>query len=759
MTQNNHPEWQEESIHLQDTLFEVQKSLEETEARESALSEEVKRARRQYKSDNSQAYIDLMIQSTIYESLKLKLRNLKTASDKPYFARIDFEESGRSMVEKLYIGKMSLIRDEDKALIIIDWRAPIANLYYEGRLGESKYFSHKEEIHGQLFLKRQYSIEKGKLHGVFDIDITTNDAFLQQYLGANAENRLKDIVSTIQLEQNRIIRAPLNIPLIIQGVAGSGKTTIALHRIAYLIYNYQHQFKPENFMIIAPNRLFLNYISEVLPELGVERVKQTTFLDWAMELIGEPLRVNDPYQKLVRFVNHNATADEQEVNRKLRRVAEFKSSLAFKHILDKYAQWIEGQLLPGEDLAIPGWTVYRLEEIRQLFFRDYQHWPFYQRLAQLKKHFSKRLKEQRPAFIHKLSLDSELKIAGIKREFPESETRRKLILDVIAAKEAKIAAVDDFIKQGVKNYLKKVPKISPVQYYRNLFADPELAEMFFGHLEQELREFLLVTTLAGFRKKSIDYEDLAPIIFLKHCTDGWGEKLQVKHIVIDEAQDFSAFQFYTLRQIIKDSSFTILGDISQGIYDYRGVTNWTQLQQDVFAGTASQLLTLEQSYRTTAEIMTAANQVLIRSGLPNLPLAKPVIRHGSPVELFGLTDRSELIAALVGRLAGLQGEGFVSIAVITKTAMEAEDLQGQLQMAGLSVTLINGTDEEYHGGLVVLPSYLAKGLEFDVALIANASRENYDSNSLDSKLLYVAMTRPLHRLFIYYHGEITPLLT
>jgi DNA helicase-2/ATP-dependent DNA helicase PcrA len=188
---------------------------------------------------------------------------------------------------------MCLTRDEDQKLIIVDWRAPIANMYYESRLGDASYQCPDGKISGTLSLKRQFSIEKGRLEEIFDIDITTNDQFLQSYLGASADNRLKDIVSTIQAEQNRVIRANMERPLIVQGVAGSGKTTIALHRIAYLIYNYGKSFVPENFMIIAPNRLFLNYISEVLPELGVERVKQTTFEDFAREVIHEKYQIKD----------------------------------------------------------------------------------------------------------------------------------------------------------------------------------------------------------------------------------------------------------------------------------------------------------------------------------------------------------------------------------------------------------------------------------------------------------------------------------
>ncbi|HEX7714012.1 MAG TPA: UvrD-helicase domain-containing protein, partial [Bacillota bacterium] len=273
----NHPAFPEESARLRETLKQVNQSLEDATQRKQYTDKELQRLERVGNADNSQGYIDLMVGQALKEGLVLKLRNLEGAQKKPYFARIDFTEAGKKKPEKLYIGKLSLTREEDQQPIIIDWRAPISNLYYESRLGPASYHCPEGEIGGDLQLKRQFSIEEGILERIFDIDITTNDQFLQSSLGANAADRLKDIVATIQAEQNRIIRADLEQPLIVQGAAGSGKTTIALHRIAYLIYTYNRSFRPEQFMIIAPNRLFLNYISEVLPELGVERVKQSTF--------------------------------------------------------------------------------------------------------------------------------------------------------------------------------------------------------------------------------------------------------------------------------------------------------------------------------------------------------------------------------------------------------------------------------------------------------------------------------------------------
>jgi DNA helicase-2/ATP-dependent DNA helicase PcrA len=289
-----HPDWPQEEQHLDQTLTLVASPLEESRATKRSIDSEVHRLMETGDPDSSIDYADLSVNLMIQGSLELRLRNLAEASRKPYFARVDFREEGSAHVAPYYIGKMVLIRESDMKPVIIDWRAPVASLYYEERLGEAHYQAPRGDVRGTMSLKRQYTIEDGRLQNLFDIDITTNDTFLQSFLGANADTRLKDIVSTIQAEQNRIIRADMWTPLIVQGAAGSGKTTIALHRIAYLVYTHEKFFKPEAFMIIAPNTLFLNYISEILPELGVDRVRQTTFEDFAMDLIGRRFRIRDP---------------------------------------------------------------------------------------------------------------------------------------------------------------------------------------------------------------------------------------------------------------------------------------------------------------------------------------------------------------------------------------------------------------------------------------------------------------------------------
>ncbi len=758
MPAEDHKAYREEKDHLNYTLDYVEKTLESATGKKSHVDKEVNRFRRIVNSEGSQEYIDLLVNAALQGGLELKLRNLMVARNKPYFARIDFWETGKPAPEKLYVGKMCLAREEDQGLIIIDWRAPVANLYYEERLGNAKYLCPEGEINGELSLKRQFTIEEGKLREIFDIDITTNDQFLQAHLGASADNRLKEIVSTIQAEQNRIIRADLKTPLVIQGVAGSGKTTIALHRIAYLIYNYEGSFKPENFMIIAPNRFFLNYISEVLPELGVERVRQTTFEEFALELIGEKIKVRDPNYRLTDFLNRGNTPEEQAQMELEKRMIAFKSSMRFKAILDEYMAQLEQTLVPEEDFRIGDWVVYTHEEILELFFRDYRSWPVLKRVQELKKHFTKRLKDRKDEYLSKLQLKCNLRIERLKYTMSDSEERQRLIIEAIDRKNERIKEVEQFVKEGTKEYFKKIARLSPVKYYRDLLTDPALLTTYAqGEVEPELLEHLRRETLASLNSGQIELEDLAPLVYLKFCFYGLEERIPVKHIVIDEAQDFSVFQLYAVKKIIKDSSFTIFGDLSQGIHSYRGLNDWQLLRREVFKDETSEFLTLEQSYRTTVEIMEAANRVINRINEGQLVLAKPVVRHGEKVQIVKEESIPELVKGIESKIAEVRGAGYQSIAVICKTIAECESFAGYFNDATAPV-IMTGKETEYRSGLVMLPSYLAKGLEFDVVIIANADNRNYQENELDTKLLYVIMTRPLHKLYIHYSGERSPLL-
>lgn len=758
MPAQNHPAYAEELERCNSTLEYVEKALISTTVRKERVDGDLERVRKHFNSENSQDYIDMIINSTLKGNIDVKLRNLITARSKPYFARIDFSE-GPAKTEKLYIGKMSLVRDEDQQIIIVDWRAPVANLYYEGRLGEASYDCPGGKIDGELKLKRQFSINSGKLQEIFDIDITTNDEFLQTYLGASADNRLKEIVSTIQVEQNAIVRADMWKPLIVQGAAGSGKTTIALHRIAYLIYTFEKTFVPENFMIIAPNRLFLNYISEVLPELGVEKVKQTTFEDFAQELIGKRFKIRDANEKLVAFANPKPTPQEAENNRLIRLCSEFKTSMLSKDILEDYIKTVEVNFIPHEDFKIGSKVIYKYEELNRLFVTEYKMWPIARRVNEIKKNLNTRLKQQKFSITNQLHEDCDRMIAHLKETMEESDERRALIVKAIDERDQRLDKLESYTKKAVNDYIGKISKLSPFEYYCDLMYNKKNFENAVkGRIAQELTEFVQDYTARILKSGYIEIEDLAPIIYLKFCIHGMDEKVPVKHIIIDEAQDFSAFQIFVLKRIIKDSSFTILGDLNQGIHSYRGIRDWNDITENVFSDRRNGFLTLEQSYRTTIEIMDAANKVLENIKSRKVDKAKPVIRHGEPVRLIEKNSLKEIASDIRDKINALKAQSFKSMAVICKTMDECKAVYSLLSKDIENIFIITGKEDVYKSGIAIVPSYLAKGLEFDAVFISNASRDTYREDELDVKLLYVAMTRPLHNLYIYYQCEASPLL-
>ena len=758
MAAHDHPAYSEELARCEYTLGYVEKSLEITKGKKERIDGDLERVRKHFNSDNSQNYIDMIVNSTLQGSMDIKLRNLIAARNKPYFARIDFAEDTKKTAEKLYIGKMSLIRDEDQNIIIVDWRAPIANLYYEGRLGDASYECPDGKVKGNLQLKRQFSIDKGKLNEIFDIDITTNDEFLQTCLGANADNRLKEIVSTIQAEQNAIVRADMWKPLIVQGAAGSGKTTIALHRIAYLIYTYEKTFKPENFMIIAPNKLFLNYISDVLPELGVEKVRQTTFEDFAQDLIGKKFKIRDANEKLIAFVDHNSSLREADRNSLIRSCSEFKTSMLFKEIIDDYIKVIEENFIPKEDFKISSKVIYRYEELNDLFINQYKMWPIAQRINEIKKNLTSRLKLKKDSITNQLHDDSDRTVKYLKATMPEDDERQQLIIKAIDKRNDMIEKLESYSKKAVKEYISRISKLSPYAYYKDFIYSNLFGNIAGSRLDDRLKEFIRSYSSGILGSDHIEIEDIAPIIYLKYCIYGLDEKIPVKHIVIDEAQDFSAFQIYVLKRIIKDSSFTILGDLNQGIHSYRGVRDWNDITENVFSDRRNDFLTLEQSYRTTIEVMDAANTVINRVKGHKAIKAKPVIRHGEKVGIFRKNSLKEIAEDIGGKILEFGKQSFKSIAIICKTMDECKAIYSHMPKQIEDIYIITGKEAVYKSGLVIVPSYLAKGLEFDIVFISDAGADVYIEDDLDIKLLYVAMTRPLHKMYIYYRGELSPLL-
>ncbi|OEH87044.1 hypothetical protein BHU72_01025 [Desulfuribacillus stibiiarsenatis] len=764
MTAKKHPDYKGEVNRLELTKEYIDKTLDATETYQKIYSDNIKEAMIELDYlDSSQSYINILINNKFMEMAEKNFESLTKSRNKPYFARIDIKQQTKDL-DQFYIGKTSLFKAEDGTPLIIDWRSPIANLYYESRLGETSYEAEGQTQQGELILKRQYTIENGQLVDILDIDITTNDTFLQASLEAHADQRLKDIASTIQAEQNRVIRADMGKPLIVQGVAGSGKTTIALHRIAYFIYTYEKTFKPENLMIMAPNRLFINYISEVLPELGVERVKQTTFIDFMVEVLGNKYKMIDPTNTLIDIIHRTGHDGSNKDIESILWTIRFKGSMDFKGLLDEYVKDIETQFIPKGDCSLVGYTVMSETDIREMFTKDLNYLPVYKRVKLLKAKLSKQLKQVEKDLLKEIEEFYDQKIDRLRVQVEATEKRRLKIVSLLDRKEEKLETVKKAAKVAVKKYIDRLPKLNVFEYYNKLMVEEGLFELYFSrHLGQAAplanTNTLCVQTAKLLKEKKITVDDYAPIVYIKSKLFGFDENITVKGLIVDEAQDFSVFQYYVLKHILMTNVFTLLGDLSQGIHSYRGINDWDELREHVFGRENSTYLTLVQSYRTTIEVMNLANRVIRKLNNPNIVLAQPVIRHGQRPEIKEFAEKLDLLKTLHNTIIELKKENFKSIAMICKTKQECVLVQKYLSKhAKIETKILDEKEENYEADVVIVPSYFVKGLEFDVSIIINIE-EKYEDIELDIKLLYVALTRPLHRLYMYHLPNMMPLLS
>lgn len=681
-----------------------------------------------------------------------RMKKLNGAFHNPYFGRIHFKESNQSKIADIYIGKASLMdheSDNDGVMLITDWRAPISTLYYDRNIGPVDYHCPAGRIDGDLLLKRNYKIEDGHLEKITDIDVTALDEMLLEALEDKKDTKLKDIVSTIQSEQNAIIRADLAKSLIIQGVAGSGKTTIALHRIAYLIYTYQHRYKPDEFMIIAPNKLFLQYIEDMLPELGVEDVEQTTMEILTRDIVSESFSIGENDDKLKRMIENK---NDEEI-KALRALSKIKTGMAYKEILDVFIHEMIHDILPKDDFIFEGVLFIHADKLSAMFYEYYKRYSVLKSIQLiknvLKTQFENRKNEIEDNIYQSIN-DAQVKLLDTGKDMvQENEIITKMHLE--QQKRFKHMK-KNFIKQ-MHAYLKE-PKKSILQYYKQFLMDADLIKSLVGD------EAYLMSAFKEMSKhirtnKMVEIEDLPALMYLQHQLKST-EKIQVKHIVIDEGQDFGTFQFYVLKAIMKEATFTILGDIAQGIHYHRGTQDWKVIQQQLFKEEC-QVKYLQKSYRTTVEIMDAANKVIEKVDDDNIIMAHPVLRHGLQVQKIKKENDMDIVDAIAMELNKYKRD-YHSIAIICKNNGQCEKMYHHMINKGIHVQWLKDKEAEYSQQIVLLPSYLAKGLEFDCVIIPDGSQDHYKMNKLDGMLLYVCMTRALHVLNIYYVKESSDLL-
>lgn len=745
------------NITQEDEKNEEQKLVKTQKYIDNEIKESEERLERGFEDYDFDDYADDFMKAALREKFNQRIKNLKMVRQKPYFARVDFVEDGETTRDAFYLGKVMVTDHSTLEQIVIDWRAPIADLYYEGRLGEASYNCPAGNIKGEIKLKRQYFFNEKGLENVMDIDITTNDEMLQPFLSANSDTRLKNIIATIQAEQNKIIRADMWQPLIVQGVAGSGKTTIALHRIAYLIYNYDKKFFPEEFLIIAPNKFFLNYISNVLPDLGVDRVGQSTYEEIAFDVIGSTFEIEEPNKKLARIIDNNKTEKEREFCKTIEEASRFKSSIRYKNVLDEYIYEIEKRVLPTEDFTIGKYTFMSSKDIAHLFYREYNNLPICRRIEEISKHIKNTVLMRSGEILKDIEEDRNYKVAKIKREEENEKIRYSLIRGEYEEADRLMKEVTKDVKKRIQKYFGVQKILEPIKYYSE-FIEHYLKPLAEDRIPKEQIKYIIDSFRESRRRGKIEMEDIAPLMYIKYMIHGIKTKFELKHIVIDEAQDFSEFQFYIFKKIVKSSSLTILGDLAQGIYYYRGTENWQKTMSIVFDEQIEpQYLTLKKTYRTTEEIMNVANKVISHLiEKLNCSLGEPVMKNGAPVTIKEFENREDMVNRIKERLKEFKENGLKNIALICKTVEDCEKLKHELNIDEIHV--ISDSDSEYAGGISIVPSYLSKGLEFDSVIITDADTNNYSKSEVDTKLLYVCITRAMSILDIYHVEPLTELL-
>lgn len=637
-----------------------------------------------------------------YEEEEHKILLLEKMIKSPYFARIDFKFDDEDEFEKIYIGRSSLRKNSYQEMYVYDWRSPIASVFYHFMTGEAFYDAPCGRVTGELNLKRQYEIKNGTLEYFFDSDVQIVDEFLRQLLSQNTTAKMKAIVETIQHEQDVVIRDMENDLLMVQGVAGSGKTSIALHRAAYLMYQgLQTKLSANNIMIISPNSIFEQYISNVLPELGEDNVISSVFEDILSELLnGRKIQSrNDFLENLI------VNSKYKEISRNS---IEFKTSSFFREILDQFLIDIPRQWIEFEDVYYEGKCVVSGQILKDKILGRPET-PLGIKLEQLEDYILEQI-------------------------FGTGKGR--------GHKEEK-----NLIKQEIQKFI----KIDIVELYKILFSN----EAYFYSLLQNSNPSQNIKNIWKYTKENLEadslyYDDAIAIAYLYLKIYGTNKYKNIKQVVIDEAQDYYPLQYEIFNFLFSNAKFTILGDMKQTLAKKEDISFYEQIQK-ILNKKKSSLIMLDKSFRCTNEILNFSLKFIEQSSQ-----IKSFNRNGDSPKVY-IADNSEIfIDEIVKEIKLCQEKGFQSICLICKTEKNSTYLFNKIKHK-LDIQLIKNGSVSDLQGVFILPVYMSKGLEFDTVLICDADSQNYHDED-DKNLLYVACTRALHKLSLFCENEVSPLI-
>ncbi|MBP2654034.1 MAG: Helicase superfamily 1 UvrD-related protein [Firmicutes bacterium] len=729
-----HPDFETEKVHLENTTTEMKQIISELH---SDIDDRLHRVQKSLSTkDQISAYVHTILRS---DNAK-KIDDIDSAISNPYFGRVDFREDGTEEFDSFYIGRCKVARlqiHDTKDILIFDWRDPVSTIFYECYAGRASYeVLGRYHYQGDVKLKRQYKIENSILKTIVDNYIMDQilarqqeallaDPLLVDRLRQGATDKLKDIVTSIQSEQNKIIREPLNQVTVIQGVAGSGKTTIGLHRLSYLLYN--EKLNPKKLIVIAPNRIFLDYVSELLPEIDAADVRQMVWDDLVSTITRTEHKI--AANKLLDLI---LSSGDKEQIRLLEDTAQLKGSFSFTQVLDTYIeQKMQKFCLKLEAISLfdNQLQISTTEQLNKLM-EDIKA-PYNERIRLLTRYITFRV-------------NNFCEILEARQAKGGSEEQVKL----------RRAEADKFLSKHFKRW----SPLNLLDAYREVFSN----KAYFKPVKDRKYDFDAIRThsLSILNTNQVEREDLAPLAYLTYLIDGWIHVAKFDHIVVDEAQDLNPFEFAILKQLSTNGSFTIMGDLSQGIHSYRSISNWNVLLKEIFADSHTAYREITYSYRSAKEIIDVSNRVMPQGHTRAIPVyeigRKPTAEKILSLE-YGVTR-------IIERLKTFLEQGAKSIGIITKQEKDAFKLHAHLQQTAKTEGIVQPihlvTDQlaSYQGGISILPILLAKGLEFDAVIIWNASEKEFTPDPFNARLLYVALSRAMHSLHIMYQGNLTPLL-
>lgn len=689
---HSRPQVQAEARHLKEVTELLERTIMELAGQKQNLTDYLVDYRRQMIEENKfdedkplDAFDhEMFAKEESYKTVLRRINELQDLIDTPYFGKISFTEGQGE--EEIYVGKYGFIDEKQFEPVIIDWRAPVATLFYHGGLGKASYKTPAGEAQAEILARRQFIIKNSKLLGMFDSEMEVRDEILQYVLSSSAGEKLKDIIMTIQREQDEIIRHSPQGVAVVNGVAGSGKTTIALHRVAWLLYNHRRKLE-DKVLILGPNNIFMEYISQVLPTLGETGVRQNTLTDFVTELLDEPDLDVLPQEDFIEAIH---AGDED-----LYEDARFKRSPQSLDRMDEVVRRLEESLYAPRDIVFLGEVLMDRAEMEQAMNEEFAYMPLMPRAMRLKRILINRMREVRNR-----------RMRDIDRKYRDLQAR-------VEAGEAINEDTGLSRWQAIRDLIGKVIEFRAQITYLG---------------KGRIRDLYM----AQNTMRILTHEDLVPMLYLKNRLQGIKLGYEVKYLVIDEAQDLSLNHFRVLKEITRCNNATIVGDLNQRLiqWDDQG---FLELDQ-VFAEVTS--YQLNKSYRSTDEIVKYADGFLLNG-------ASESLRNGEPVAVEATRDLTSAAALVKQRYEELKGDGVDSIAIITRDLDTAQDLHNILKDE-IYYKFIRTEDGVYSSNTLLLSAFLAKGLEFDGVILVDTKKDR----ARPDLIKYIMSTRALHRLHV-----------